>query len=42
MLFKVASSKNTTFVDLWDREGGGHWEVQFRNSFQDQEENGLN
>ena len=38
-LFRIASSKNDTIADLWDRGGGrgGHWEVQFRRPFQNWE-----
>ena len=38
--FKLSSHKNTIVADLWERggSGGGCWEVSFRRSFQDWEQ----
>ena len=38
--FRLSSHKNATVVDLWGRGGGGGgcWEVSFRRSFQDWEQ----
>ena len=43
MLFRIASSKNDTISDLWDRGGGGggYWEVQFRRPFQNRSVNPI-